>query len=127
MTEKTLKRDPVKYIRDYMKSQYKAKECCYICGSSENIELHHLYSVADLWHSWSKNNKIIVETEEDILAIRDRFVTENNLYLDNSYLYSLCKPHHQRLHSIYGKSYSNYSAKKVEKWLELQKSKTGEM
>lgn len=126
MTEKTLKRDPVKYIRDSMKSQYKAREQCFICGCSENIELHHLYSVAELWHAWQKSSRVRVETDEDIINCREQFITENALYLSNEHLYSLCKAHHQRLHSIFGKSYSNYTARKVAKWLDAQKLKAGE-
>jgi hypothetical protein len=127
MDEKKLKRDPVKYIRDFMKSSYKARECCFICRSRENIELHHLYSVAELWHAWSKKNRIIISSDEDIINCRDRFVQENALYLGNEHLYSLCKSHHQRLHSIYGKSYSNYMARKVKNWLEAQRDKAGEI
>jgi hypothetical protein len=126
MNDKKLKRDPVKYIRDSMKSQYKPREACYICGSENLIELHHLYSVAELWHAWAKANSIKVECEQDVLACRDLFVSENSEYLSNDNLYSLCKPHHQRLHAIYGKSYSNYIAKRVKNWLEAQKDKFGE-
>ena len=126
MDTKKLKRDPVKYIRDSMKSTYKAKEQCFICGSCDNIELHHLYSVAELWHAWAKQNHIKIECDEDVLACRDSFVADNGLYLSNEHLYSLCKPHHQRLHSIYGKSYSNYMARRVKKWLEAQRAKAGE-
>lgn len=124
--QKKLKRDPVKYIRDIMKSSYKARECCYICGTTENIELHHLYSVAELWNYWAKTNRIVISTDQDILECRDRFVKENELFLSNDNLYSLCKAHHQRLHSLYGKSYSNYMAKRVKAWLDIQKQKSGE-
>jgi hypothetical protein len=127
MNEKKLKRDPVKYIRDFMKSNYKAKECCYICGSHENIELHHLYSVAELWHAWTKANKIVINTDEDVLDCRESFIQDNSMYLGNEHLYSLCKPHHQRLHSLYGKSYSNYMSKRVKQWLEAQRDKAGEI
>lgn len=127
MNEKKLKRDPVKYIRDFMKSDYKARECCYLCGSPDNIELHHLYSVAELWHAWTKKNKITITSDEDVISCRETFIQDNALYLSNEHLYSLCKPHHQRLHSIYGKSYSNYMAKRVKAWLEAQRDKAGEI
>lgn len=119
--KKSLKRDPVKYVRDRMKSRYKPKEPCYICGAVEDIELHHLYSVAELWNSWIKRNKIKIETDEDVIFHRDVFERENEEYLNNSNLYSLCRSHHSKLHSIYGKSYSNYMGKRVKDWLERQK------
>ena len=54
----TLKRFPVKYIRDYIKKDYKIRDMCYICGSTEKLELHHLYSVSQLFEKWCTVNKI---------------------------------------------------------------------
>ena len=53
-TKEKLTRLPVKWGRDGMKNKYKDKEPCAICGTTENIELHHIYSVSELWHSWVK-------------------------------------------------------------------------
>ena len=44
----TLKRFPIKYIRDFIKKDYKLKDECYICGDSNKLELHHLFSVSEL-------------------------------------------------------------------------------
>ena len=44
-----LKRFPVKYIRDYIKKDYKLRDECYICKATDNLELHHLYSVSQLF------------------------------------------------------------------------------
>ena len=117
------KRLPVKHIREKMKSKYKAKEPCYICGTTENIELHHLYSVSELFHAWLRENKITIHTDEDVLACREQFIADYDEYLNNSTLYSLCKTHHLKLHQLYGKSYSNYMARKVKSWLERQREK----
>ena len=36
-----LKRFPIKYVRDYIKKDYKVRDKCYICGSKDDLELHH--------------------------------------------------------------------------------------
>ena len=36
----TLKRFPIKYIRDYIKKEYKIKDKCFICGDTHTLELH---------------------------------------------------------------------------------------
>lgn len=125
-TDKKLTRLPVKWVRDGIKNKYKEKEPCYICGSEDNIELHHLYSVSELWHTWLAKNKVEINTDADVLANRGPFEQDNLEFLDNSNLFSLCKPHHVKLHSIYGKSYSNYMGNKVRSWLDKQKAKYGE-
>ena len=47
-----LKRDKVKYVRDKIKSNYKIKDECYICGSTEKLELHHLYTLSEMFNNW---------------------------------------------------------------------------
>jgi len=121
-----LKREPVKHVRDGMKSRYKRREPCYICGSEENIELHHLYCVSELWNAWTQKNRIRVTTDEEARTYRTTFEAEYQEKLSNDNLYSLCKAHHSRLHQIFGKSYSNYVALKVGEWLERQKAQYGE-
>jgi hypothetical protein len=121
-----LKREPVKYIRDGMKSRYKQREPCYICCSTEKIELHHLYCVSELWDEWSLRNRVVINTPEEIILHRQQFELDCAEKLDNSNLYSLCKTHHSRLHQLFGKSYSNYTALKVKEWLERQKARYGE-
>ena len=53
-----LKRFPIKYIRDYIKKDYKTREDCYICSSKTKLELHHLYSVSELFGKWCDRNSI---------------------------------------------------------------------
>jgi len=71
-----LKRLPVKYIRDYIKKDYKYDSSCYICNSTEQLELHHLYSVSDLWTSWIEKNNISEITLDTILVLRVQFYNE---------------------------------------------------
>lgn len=121
------KRLPVKHIREKMKSRYKEKEPCYICGARENIELHHLYSVSELFQGWLRETGTKINNDEDVLACREQFISDYDEYLNNDNLYSLCKTHHLKLHSIYGKSYSNYMARKVRVWIERQREKHAEV
>ena len=118
-----LKRIPVKYVRDYIKKYYKLEKSCYICGDTDNLELHHLYSVSELWASWLEDKKITGLTLEDVLTLREEFYSDNIDLLSEKNLYTLCKTHHERLHNIYGQRYSNWRAEKVLNWIKLQKQK----
>jgi len=124
MTE--LKRYPVKMIRDYLKKDYKARESCYICGSKDKLELHHLYCVSDLFREWcDKKGFDTIDTVERVKEIRVIFAKDNAEALSNDNLYTLCKNHHSTLHNLYGKSYTSTLATKVKNWLEIQREKNG--
>lgn len=121
-----LKRIPVKYIRDFIKKHYKARDCCYICGSTEKLELHHLYSVAELFEKWCTARKLSkdeINSVDQIKELRVEFEADNKAELDNEFLFTLCKMHHERLHNIYGQQYPNAFASKVRNWIEIQKGK----
>lgn len=121
-----LKRYDIKYIRDYMKKSYKAREACFVCGSTEKLELHHLYCVSELFEQWRlKNGVRPVTTVEEMKDIRVRFAEDYAEFLGNDQLYTLCKTHHMDLHSIYGKSYAPSLANKVKNWLEIKREKHG--
>ena len=121
-----LKRFPIKYIRDYIKKDYKLKDKCYICGSKEKLELHHLFSVSQLFEQWCSENKVTeINTVEKITSLREIFAVDCKESLDHHNLYTLRKTHHQRLHNIYGQNYSNHLVPKIKNWLEIQKDKNG--
>lgn len=124
MTE--LKRLPLKYIRDYIKKDYKLRDCCYICNTVDNLELHHLYSVSELFNAWCVKQGIkSITTEEQILEYRASFALDCEESLSHVNLFTLCGKHHKQLHNIYGQRYSNNMAPKIKNWLELQKVKNG--
>lgn len=107
-----------------MKKHYKARECCFVCGSVDALELHHIYSVSQLFEDWCKAKRVREpKTVEEMKEIREQFCQDEEERLSNSNLYTLCKMHHQRLHSIYGQKYSNHISSKVIRWLEIQKEK----
>ena len=119
-----LKRDLVKYVRDKAKSKYKKDTQCYICGSTENLDFHHFYGLTELLESWMKENKITIETEEEILGLREQFIEEmkNEVY---EQAVTLCHTHHLRLHGIYGKRPKLITAKKQQHWVNVQRDKYG--
>jgi 5-methylcytosine-specific restriction endonuclease McrA len=121
-----LKRIPIKYIRDYIKKDYKIRDECYICKSTESLELHHIYSISQLFETWCIKNKISeVISVDAIKELRVRFYEDEYDSLNNDNLYTLCKSHHERLHNIYGQRYSNHVAPKIINWLEIQREKNG--
>lgn len=121
-----LKRLPVKYVRDFIKKDYKHDKCCFICGSTDKLELHHIYSVSELWNNWLDAHKYSNLTVDEVLRLRVDFYKDNREQLDSHNLYTLCKVHHQRLHNIYGARYSNWRSEKVKIWIVAQKEKFGE-
>ena len=120
----TLKRDLVKYVRDKAKSKYKKDTHCYICGSTENLDFHHFYGLTELLESWLKERDVTVETEEQILELREIFIKENE---DKVYkqAVTLCHMHHLKLHNIYGKRPKLLTANKQQNWVEIQRKKYG--
>lgn len=119
-----LRREPIKYIRDYIKKDYKARDCCYICGDTAKLELHHLYSLSDTWNAWlDKQNIRYVESEDHIKELRVQFAEDCQDNLSNDHLFTLCKKHHLALHTIYGQRYSNHLVPKIRNWIEIQREK----
>lgn len=117
-----LKRDKIKYIRDRSKAAYKKDSECYICRTTENLEFHHYYSMTPLLNKWLKDNKILGDTEEEILAIRDQFIEDNRVHIYEDTV-TLCKCHHAKLHSIYGKNPMLTTAEKQKNWTKIQREK----
>ena len=121
-----LRREPVKTIRDYLKKDYKTKTKCYICGSKDNLELHHLYGVSELFNRWCEKNSIKnITSTEQVEELRIIFAEDLAEELSNIYLYTLCKTHHTKLHNIYGQRYSNSKVTKIKKWIDLQRENNG--
>ena len=116
-----LKRDLVKYVRDRAKSRYKKGIECYICGETSNLDFHHFSSLSPLLYGLVKKHK---KVPEEVLEFRDEFIQEHTAEL-YEHTVTLCHEHHLKLHSIYGKDPSLATAKKQEKWVEIQRSKHG--
>ena len=121
-----LKRFPIKYIRDFIKKDYKLRDECFICGSKQKLELHHLLSISELFNKWCVKNKInTIDDVDYIKKLRIQFANDCEEELSHKHLFTLCSLHHKQLHSIYGQTYSNHLAPKIKNWLEIQKAKNG--
>ena len=119
-----LKRDLVKYVRDKAKSRYKKSNNCFICGETENLDFHHFVGLTELLEHWLKKTGKKIETEEDILRLREEFIEEHEKELYDEAV-TLCHMHHLRLHSIYGKRPKLVTAMKQKRWVLKQKDKYG--
>jgi len=118
-----LKRLEVKYIRDGAKAAYKKGSECYICGSEEELQLHHFNTVTLMWEKWKRENGITINSVDDIMEIRDTFVIEHHRQMYDEVV-TLCKMHHMdRLHKVYGKTPALFTAKKQSNWCDIRREK----
>ncbi len=118
-----LKRDEIKLVRDKAKSNYMKQSSCYICGDTDELQLHHVYSLTPLWNKFKKKNKITITSTEDMLIYRDTFISAHHTEIYEKVL-TLCKHcHNVKLHGIYGKVPGAGTAKKQLRWAEIQRNK----
>lgn len=117
-----MKRIPVKYIRDRAKSAYDKKDTCHICGTTHDLELHHLSSITLLLEKWNSVKQYDISTDEGIIAVRDEFIADHHKEIYDD-VYTLCNKHHVALHGVYGKSPALGTAAKQERWISIQKAK----
>lgn len=122
MAKNTNKRLAVKHVRDKAKSAYEKQDSCYICGTAQDLELHHFFSLTLMLESWAKKKGYDITTDEGILAVREEFIAEHRVELYDK-VRTLCNPHHVALHKVYGKAPVLGSEPKQERWVEIQKSK----
>lgn len=112
----------VKKVRAKSKAQYykHKQDKCFICGSSEKLELHHINPLANIVTEYlktiEKGDKSDAELVNDIIEnCQDIFDPDN--------LVTLCKTHHYYLHNLFGASYSAKTANKVKNYLIKQKER----
>lgn len=128
-----LKRDPIKYVRDKVKSNYKKDTECFICGNTENLEFHHFNTLTLLFDTWLRKNKYSIETVNEIEEVRDLFIKDQwDFLVSPEETITLCKWHHtgtgekgkgKGLHKIYGKAPPLRSAPKQKHWVQTQRDK----
>jgi len=116
------KRLAVKHVRDRAKSAYEKDTKCYICETTQDLELHHTHSLTLLLNQWASEKGYSIDTDEGILAVRDEFIDQyhKEIYDD---VFTLCNRDHIKLHGIYGKNPSLNTAGKQSQWIEKQKAK----
>lgn len=114
------KRIPIKWIRDKAKAAYEKADECFICGSSEELELHHTHGLTNLLMKWAKANKVDISTDEAVKEIREQFIDEHRKEIYDD-VFTLCASHHTKLHGVYGKSPALSTAPKQVVWIQKQK------
>lgn len=119
-----LKRTVYKYARDGIKSNYVKAECCQICGTSEDLELHHPHTFSLLFDNYCRDEGITVTTAEEVYAMREGFYSRywDELVVD---VLTLCNTHHKALHKIYGVQPPLSTASKQKQWVQRLKEKQG--
>ena len=122
MAINTNKRIPVKWVRDRAKRAYEKQQHCYVCGTTSELELHHLHSITYLLESWARAHNYDISTDSGILAVRDEFIEQHHSEL-YELVYTLCNHHHVMLHGVYGKSPAPSSVPKQQRWIERQRDK----
>lgn len=122
MAINTNKRIAVKWIRDKAKSAYEKQQNCFICNTTEELELHHLHSITHLLEVWAKSNGYDVSSDQGILSVRDEFISQHHREI-YELVYTLCNRHHVQLHGIYGKSPLPSSVAKQQHWIQVQRDK----
>ena len=106
----------IKFIRDGVKSNYVYDTKCAICGKSENLELHHLYTLFYLVQNFQYDPSISKE------EFRELFIKQYYKELVELTV-TLCEDHHTKLHKIYGKTPPLYTASKQMNWIQKQHDK----
>lgn len=119
-----LSRDRIKWVRDGNKRRYQKDSKCAICGTTLNLEFHHYTSLTLLFNKWLRDNKIVANTDDEVLAIRERFSNEHKKELFDLTV-TLCKEHHARLHKVYSPTPSLGTELKQMRWVSIQAAKLG--
>lgn len=115
-------RSVIKWIRDLAKSHYKKDTKCAICGVEHELEFHHYNTVSLIVNNYVTSNGIAVDTNEDILAMREEFL-QNHWREMVEEAVTLCAAHHKLLHKLYGKEPPLHTASKQKMWVEKQHDK----
>lgn len=112
----------VKWVRDKAKKAYEKEDHCYICGTKEDLELHHLHSITKLLNTWAETKDYDISTDEGILSVRDEFI-ETHKHEIYDLVFTLCNRDHVRLHGVYGKAPEAPTVEKQKRWIEIQRNK----
>lgn len=116
------KRVATKHIRDGIKSKYPKKDYCEITGETENLEFHHYHTLSILLKNYSRKNRIPISTDEEVIAMRDKFY-ETYWFETVEDGVTLTSEMHSKLHRVYGREPSLASADKQRKWVQRIKDK----
>ena len=116
------KRIPVKHVRDKAKAAYQKEDHCYVCGTDQDLELHHFHSITILLENWARVKQYDISTDDGILGVRDEFIAEHRTEL-YELVRTLCNKHHVNLHKIFGKAPAPTSVERQARWVDIQRDK----
>lgn len=116
MAKNTNKRTATKHIRDGIKSNYTKGDKCEICGTDQDLELHHYHTVSLLLDNYCNEHGIVIKNDQDAVAMRDDFYKAHWHELVED-MVTLCNKHHVQLHGIYGKQPSLSTVSKQRNWV----------
>jgi len=116
------KRIPVKHVRDKAKAAYQKQDHCYVCGTEQDLELHHFHSITILLENWARVKQYDISTDDGILGVRDEFIAEHRTEL-YELVRTLCNKHHVNLHKIFGKAPASNSVERQARWVDIQRDK----
>ena len=124
MRERSTEKIFTKFIRAKAKTSYHPykKNECWVCGRKENLELHHVYPLAEIIKDYLNENNIVnPKNDEDL---REQIFRDlGNKIFNEENLITLCKVHHTNIHRLFGKTYSGTVSEKVKNYLTKQKEK----
>lgn len=121
-----LKRTVTKYIRDGVKANYVKKPACEVCGTTEDLELHHPHTLNLVFSAYCEERGLTVKSVEEVMAMRDEFYKThwNELVVD---VLTLCNSHHKALHKVYGAQPPLSTAAKQRVWVNRIRDKLSGM
>ncbi len=98
--------------------QVSSEKRCYICNSTKDVELHHLYPIASVINNWLalKEEEL---SDEEAITLAEKELPE---LLDINNMIMLCRVHHKTLHDIFGRTYDLTKVPKVKQWIEKRRS-----
>ena len=116
------KRVATKHIRDGIKAKYNKGDICEICGTHDNLELHHYTTVSLLLRDYAEANGIPIGTDKEVLAMREAFYQAHSKELIQDTV-TLCKEHHALLHKTYGRTPPIHTAEKQAAWVKRKRER----
>ena len=120
MTEPAYNRLFVKMVRDGTRTHLKEADKCYITGETEELEVHHLYTLSALVNEYVQKHNIAI-TDENKVEVRAEFIAAHPNEIQSQYV--LAKRMHTKLHVIFGLNYPTHYVPKVLRWMDKQKER----
>jgi len=122
LAKNTNKRVATKHIRDGIKSKYPKLDYCEITGSTEDLEFHHYSTLSILLKNYSTKHNIPIDTDEQVLAMRDQFYEDNWEAVVTDGV-TLTAEMHKKLHRVYGREPSLSTVAKQRLWVQKIRDK----